>query len=64
MTKKTLSTGKVVKIRKLSRIDIRNIKDKGQQRLFPDGTIGMVAAFVVMAFGINISFFIIIKRTD
>lgn len=44
MTKKTLSTGKVVKIRKLSRIDIRNIKDKGQQRLFPDGSIGMVGA--------------------
>jgi hypothetical protein len=42
MTEKTLSTGKIVYIRKLSRVDIRKIKDLGSQRLFPDGSIGVL----------------------
>tara|TARA_Y100001968_G_scaffold245795_1_gene229954 strand:+ start:1420 stop:1737 length:318 start_codon:yes stop_codon:yes gene_type:complete len=40
MTEKTLSTGKKVVIRKLSRVEIRNIKDLGSQRLYPDGSMG------------------------
>ena len=44
MTEKTLSTGKIVYIRRLSRVDIRKIKDLGSQRLFPDGSIGLVGA--------------------
>ena len=42
MTEKKLSTGKKVTIRKLSRSDIRKIKNKATQRIFPDGTMGYV----------------------
>ena len=42
MIEKKLASGKVIKIRKLSRLTIRSIKDLGQQRLFPDGSIGLV----------------------
>ena len=44
MTEKTLKNGKKVIIRQLSRPDIRNIRDLGSQRLFTDGSIGMVGA--------------------
>ena len=45
MTEETaLTSGKKVIIRKLSRPDIRNIKDLGSQRLFPDGSIGLIGA--------------------
>ena len=42
MKEKKLTSGKIVKIRKLSRLDIRNIKDLASQRLFPDGSMGLV----------------------
>ena len=44
MTEETLSTGRKVVIRKLSRPEIRSIKDLGNQRLYPDGSIGLVGA--------------------
>jgi len=47
MTEKKLSTGKRVIIRKLSRPDIRKIKDLASQRLFPDGTVGIVGSHKV-----------------
>ena len=47
MTEKTLTSGKKVKIRRLSRLDIRNIKDLGSHRFFPDGSIGLVGEIKV-----------------
>ena len=44
MTEKKLSTGKRVLIRKLSRIDIREIKDLGGLRQYPDGSIGIIGS--------------------
>ena len=41
MTEKTLSSGHKVFIRRLSRKDIRNIKNLASQRLYADGSIGM-----------------------
>ena len=47
MTEKKLSTGKRVLIRKLSRPEIRKIKDLASQRLFPDGSMGIVGSHKV-----------------
>ena len=44
MTEKTLSSGRKVIIRRLSRPEIRDIKDLGSQRIYPDGSMGLVGA--------------------
>ena len=48
MTEKTLTSGKKVLIRRLSRTEIREIKDMGSQRLFRDGSVGLVGANKVL----------------
>mgnify|MGYP003153391134 CR=1 FL=1 len=48
MTETQLTNGKKVIIRQLSRPEIREIRDLGSQRLFKDGSIGLVGANKVL----------------
>ena len=49
MTEKTLSSGRKVIIRRLSRPEIRDIKDLGSQRIYPDGSMGLVGANKILS---------------